>query len=371
VTSALDPARWSRRRFLGATTVGLAAGVTGLAGCSAASGPTSPRSPDAGGPGGAGTASTAADGSPEPAVPSASVFPGSVDGAALEDALAAHAATLLAVGRDRLGKTGRRLVTGIRDQHTAHAAALRTNDPTDPNAEPAPTTGSVRPPPSNTPSGKRPGFVRAVDRLLMAETEAAVAHRGRALAADGLAALLWGSMAAAAGHIVAGVEAADLTGDDPDPGVALIRADRGRAPMPVLTVDQGEQEMVRQLHAVVYGYQLALGRLSGNRRDDAAAELRRHRILRDRLTARLIGRKAEVPVADAAYVPSTNPRNVATAAKLIRQMETALMPFCGLWLASAAAPAQRTEALGQLDRTTSVARTWGASLPAWPGWKPA
>ena len=75
-----------------------------------------------------------------------------------------------------------------------------------------------------------------------------------------------------------------------------------------------EQEMVRQLHAVIYGYQLALGRLTGTRRDTAAAELRRHRILRDRLIARLLNRQADVPVAEPAYVPSTNPRNAATAA---------------------------------------------------------
>ena len=67
-------------------------------------------------------------------------------------------------------------------------------------------------------------------------------------------------------------------------------------------------------------------------------------------------------------MPSTNPRNAATAAKLIRQMETALVPFCGLWLAAAAAPAERTEALDQVGRTQGVARQWGASLPAWPGW---
>ena len=139
--------------------------------------------------------------------------------------------------------------------------------------------------------------------------------------------------------------------------------------MPLVPVVEAEQEMVRQLHAIVYGYQLALGRLTGARRDTAAAELRRHRILRDRLTARLLNRKAEVPVADAAYVPSTNPRNAATAAKLIRQMETALVPFCGLWLAAATAPAERTEALDQVGRTLGVARQWGASLPAWPGWK--
>ena len=188
-----------------------------------------------------------------------------------------------------------------------------------------------------------------------------MSHRARAQSAEGLASLLWGSLAVSAAHLAAILKGADLAGDNPDPTVAKVAATRARTPMPLVPVVQAEQEMVRQLHAIIYGYQLALGRLTGARRDTAAAELRRHRILRDRLTARLLNRKAEVPIADAAYVPSTNPRNAATAAKLIRQMETALVPFCGLWLAAAAAPAERTEALNQVGRTMGVARQWGAS----------
>jgi hypothetical protein len=218
---------------------------------------------------------------------------------------------------------------------------------------------------------KKPGFAKAIDQLVAAESKAAVAHRASALTTEGLASLLWGSLAVSATHLGAILGAADLAGDSPDPTVATVAAVRARAPMPLLPVVEAEQEMVRQLHAIVYGYQLALGRLTGTRRDTAAGELRRHRILRDRLTARLLNRKAEVPVAAAAYVPSTNPRNAATAAKLIRQMETALVPFCGLWLAASAAPAERTEALDQVGRTLGVARRWNASLPAWPGWRPA
>ena len=271
-----------------------------------------------------------------------SVFPGSVEAAAIEDSLAAHAATVLAVGSNDLGKAGRRLVAAIRDQHLAHAAALRTTDPTDPNTA-DPTTkpasgGTPTPSPSTSHSAKKPGFAKAVDQLLAAESKAAVAHRASALTTEGLASLLWGSLAVSATHLAAILRGADLAGDSPDPTVATVAAVRARAPMPLVPVVEAEQEMVRQLHAIVYGYQLALGRLTGARRDTAAAELRRHRILRDRLTARLLNRKAEVPVAAAAYVPSTNPRNAATAAKLIRQMETALVPFCGLWLAACRRP---------------------------------
>ncbi len=294
------------------------------------------------------------------------VFPGSLEAATIEDSLAAHAAAVLAVGRSDLGKAGRNLVSAIRDQHRAHAAALRTTDPTDPN-----TGGTPAPSSSGGTSAKKPGFGKAVDRLLAAEAKAAAAHRARARSTEGLAGLLWGSLAVSAAHVTAILKSADLAGDRPDPTVATVAAVRTRAPMPLVPVAQAEQEMVRQLHAVIYGYQLALGRLTGERRDTAAAELRRHRILRDRLITSLLNRRAAVPAAAAAYVPSTNPRNAATAAKLIRQMETALVPFCGLWLAAATVPAERTEALDEVGRTLGVARRWGASLSTWPGWKPA
>ena len=366
MTSALESGRWSRRSFLLASAGAIGSpGLMGLAACSAPGGPTSPQEPEAT-RGGAGPAPSGSS-EPLPDQPSVSVYPGSVEGAAVEDGLAAHAAVVLAVGKDDLGKVGRRLVTAIRDQHLAHAAALRTSDPTDPNAAgpaatPAPST-------SGSHSANTPGFTKAVDRLLAAESKAAVTHRASAVSAVGLGSLLWGSLGVSATHLAAILRAADLAGDDPDPAVAAVAAARARAPMPLVPVVQAEQEMVRQLHAIVYGYQLALGRLTGVRRDAAAGELRRRRILRDRLIATLLNRKAEVPAAEAAYVPSTNPRNAATAVKLIRQMETALVPFCGLWLAAAATPAERTEAQDQVGRTTAVARQWGASLPAWPGWK--
>lgn len=256
-------------------------------------------------------------------------------------------------------------MTTIRDQHLAHASILRTADPTDPqspSSAPTPTPAD-----SGTPSS-RPTFGKAVQQLLAAESKAAAAHRTTALSTTALAALVWGSLATSAAATAAILKAADLAGNATDPNVAKIGKVRSRAPMPVVTIVAAEQEMVRQLHALIYGYQLALGRLKGSRRDAAEAELRRHRVLRDRLTTRLLNRAAEVPVAKAAYVPSTNPRNAATAAKLIRQMETGFQPFCGLWLAAGTAPAERTEALNQLGRTTTVARQWGASLTTWPGW---
>jgi hypothetical protein len=92
------------------------------------------------------------------------------------------------------------------------------------------------------------------------------------------------------------------------------------------------------------------------------------RIFRDRLIAWLRKRSAEVPAAEPAYVPSVIPRNPATAGKLIMQMQTALQPFCGLWLAAASSQADREQALTALSAAMKTARSWGAPLTAWPGW---
>ena len=110
------------------------------------------------------------------------------------------------------------------------------------------------------------------------------------------------------------------------------------------------QEMVRQLHAMVYGYQLAIGKLKvlSKTRPRAERELLSTRVFRDRLIAWLRKRSAEVPAAEPAYVPSVVPRNAATAGKLIMRMHTALQPFCGLWLAAAESHADRTQALERI-----------------------
>ena len=58
-------------------------------------------------------------------------------------------------------------------------------------------------------------------------------------------------------------------------------------------------------------------------------ELRSTRIQRDRLIAWLKRRSADIPAAESAYVPTVLPRDAASAAKLIRTMQIALLPFCG------------------------------------------
>lgn len=294
-----------------------------------------------------------------PTSTSSPAIPGAAAAATLHEKLAADAATVLTVGHKKLGATGRKLVTAIRDQQLAQAAALLPPDA----AHPSPTTPA-------SPAG-HPTFAKAVAQLTTGLSQAATSHRQSALATDQLTALLWGSLATSAGATARAVMAAGLAGAGPNPSAASIATVRSRAPMPVVTIEAAEQEVIRQLHALVYGYQLALGRLKGARAEAAETELRQHRILRDRLTRRLLDRKADVPIAKAAYVPSTNPRNAATATKLIRQMESGFQPFCGLWLAAAPTQAERTEALNQLGHTVTVASQWGASLSTWPGWSPA
>ena len=123
-----------------------------------------------------------------------------------------------------------------------------------------------------------------------------------------------------------------------------------------------------QLHAVVYGYQLATGRMpvAGDRDDQAVAELRQLRIDRDRLIGWLRRRDAEVPVPEPAYRPTVEVRDGPTGVRLVRTMLVALQPHAGVWLA-AAGDAERGWALEFFVETAQQARDWGAPLPVWPG----
>jgi len=92
------------------------------------------------------------------------------------------------------------------------------------------------------------------------------------------------------------------------------------------------------------------------------------RALRDRLISALLARKASVPAAEPAYVPSVRVRNAATAGQLIARMETAFVPFAGQWLAAAALPADQDLAWATMRRAAALARTWGGPVTVWPGW---
>jgi hypothetical protein len=236
------------------------------------------------------------------------------------------------------------LLTFLRSAHTAHAHAITNPPPT-----PAPVKiGGM-------------SLNSSLALLVRREASAAGRYRNAALKAEGSDALLWGSLSLAARSFAAAIGSAN-------PPATRPVADR--QPVEVLSEAAAVQELVRQLHAIVYGYQLAIGKLKvfSKQHLKAERELLAQRIFRDRLIAWLKKHSADVPAAEAAYVPSVVPRNAATAGKLIMRMQTALQPFCGLWLAAAATPADRQQALTALSNATKIARSWGAALGAWPGW---
>ncbi|HEU4908994.1 MAG TPA: DUF4439 domain-containing protein [Propionibacteriaceae bacterium] len=333
----LQPAQLTRRMIIG---LGLAAptlAVPWLAGCSSGG-------PEVDTP--AITPSSASESSPALGATSRpSPTASKSDPSASEQALGALAAAIL-IGpqRKQLSKDRRTLLTFLRNAHTAHARAI---------TNPLPSQAPVK-------LGGQ-SLNGALGMLARRETAAASRYRGTALQAEGLDALLWGSLSVASGSFATAIGAAN------PPRVRPIADQR---PVEILSDVAAVQELVRQLHALVYGYQLAIGKMKvlSRQRSKAEQELLQQRIFRDRLITWLRRRSADVPAAEAAYVSSVVPRNPATAAKLIMQMQTALQPFCGLWLAAADGQADRQQALSALAAAGKAARSWGAPLTAWPGW---
>jgi hypothetical protein len=290
----------------------------------------------------AATSSTAAVPAPSHTAPTPNP---SAAAAAPEQALAALAAAIL-VGphRKELSKDRRQLLAFLRDAHTAHARAI---------ADPllAPTPAKI--------SGMSLNSSLAL--LSRRESLAAGNYRRTGLNARGTDALLWGSLSIAAGSFAAAIGSAN------PPGTSRVR---NRQPVEVLPEVAAVQELVRQLHAIVYGYQLAIGKFKvlSRQRRKAERELLAQRIFRDQMIAWLKRHSAEVPAAAPAYVPSIAPRNPSSAGRLIMRMQTALQPFCGLWLAAAANQPDRQQALNALNNAGKTARSWGAPLSTWPGY---
>ena len=333
-----QPAQLTRRVIIGFGLAAPTLAVPWLAGCSSS------------GPAVDAPISTPPPSNP-PASTTASPSPTAVEShpsagaAAPEQALAALAVAILGgPRRQQLSKDRRILLAFVGNTHTAHARAI---------ANPLPSQAPV----------KLGGQSLGSSLALLARREGAAAGRYRsvALKSTGQDALLWGSLSVASGSFAAAIALAN------PPGVRPVAAPK---PVEMLSEVAAVQEMVRQLHAMVYGYQLAIGKfkLLNKMRPRAERELLSTRVFRDRLIAWLRKRSVEVPAAEPAYVPSVVPRNAATAGKLIMRMHTALQPFCGLWLAAAESQAERIQALGALGSEVKIARSWGAPLGAWPGW---
>ncbi|CAA9309517.1 MAG: hypothetical protein AVDCRST_MAG48-1936, partial [uncultured Friedmanniella sp.] len=157
-----------------------------------------------------------------------------------------------------------------------------------------------------------------------------------------------------------------LAADQP-PRAAAVAAHQ---PLTVVSDSAAVSALVGSLHAAVWGYQLALGKLpaGGAAHDRALAGLRGRRALRDRLVDQLRRAGVEVPPAAPAYDPDPEVRDADDARLLLQRIETRLLPFVGLWLAAAARPVDRAAALDALTVTAATATAWGSPLRAWPGW---
>jgi hypothetical protein len=290
--------------------------------------------------------------------PPAPGFPGGARAARLEQAQADLCHAILTGYRKRLTKNQRRLLRSLRDAHDQHAAALREPDPT------LRPTGSV---PTRHPEVTEDVADRKLGRnltlLIRGERALADQHRATAVGVSGPPALLWGSLSVAAGSYAAAL--------DGRPAGSVVATPTEPTPMPLLSDVAAMQALLSQLHAVAYGYQLALGQLpaASRRHRDGLAGLGSVRRLRDQLTAALVKRSARVPIAEPAYVPSVQPESADSAAGLMQRMEVALLPFVGSWLAAARRP-DRRPALDALSETAERATTWGAVPQSWPGFLP-
>jgi Domain of unknown function (DUF4439) len=322
----------SRRRLLG-----LGVGLPFLAGCTLSN-------PTIQGSGGTPTAvATSASPTPLPTPTPTPTIAGARQAATLELELAGLARAIV-TGPRRAGLSGgqRALLNFLVRAHRSHAAAFDADAPI------------PRPPKIDNLA-----LPQSLIRLARNETAAATRHQASALAARGRNAVRFGGAA-----IAATLYARAITGGHSVP----LANPTTPTEIPLQTDVEAVQSLVGQLHAVVYGYQLAIGQLKvlSDRHDQAVAELLVIRVRRERLISWLLRRSAKVPVPEPAYRPSVEPRNPATSAKLIRSMLVALQPYCAIWLA-AAGNADRESAFTTFATVADLARGWDAPLPIWPG----
>ena len=236
------------------------------------------------------------------------------------------------------------MLAAVRAGHLDHANALRGADGTSqPAAAPRPGTAPVD---------------EALAVLVRRERAAARSHAKAALDSSGSAALLWASMSTAHERLRVG------TGQDE----AVPIASPKRRRLPALSADQAVAELVAQLHALVYGYQLAIGRLPilGKRHARAVADLLRVRILRETLISILTRRSITVPVPQSAYVPSLP---VSDGQRSEAHRAHAVSAAAVLRALPGRRDRQRQAAGVRYPRRHGQdCSLLGASIGAWPGW---
>jgi len=273
----------------------------------------------------------------------------------LELALAGQLGALLALPGLPAGQRSRLQL--VQAGHQRHAIAMAGPDPTDRSTTqptPAPSGGDTTLP------GLGSDPARALTMLTQQEGGAARFYRRCALASLGPTALLWGSLSAAAQQ--AGAAIAQTSPVTTSPA-------RAPAPLPTVSDTEAAQQLLAQLHAVVWGYRRSMSALprTGAAFARAASSLAQRMGLRDQITALLSQRGASVPAAKPAYRMPADPNTEAHVANALMTMEQALLPYAGQWLGSAAT-AQVTPALTALSDSGLAAVGWGAPPSTWPGW---
>lgn len=337
-----------RREFLALSTVAAALGITGcqINDPTIVGGPTSAPAPPPGAP------------TSLPAVPGPDVaLVHEVDLGALAGLV--HAAA----GRLDLGAAQTATAGWMMAAHAMHVTALASPNPAPPAPPAPPSAGDVRPPPRPSADLSLAAASKdaAVDALRARLERALTDHRHNALGSRGPAGLVWGSLGA---YAVAARTALASDAPRPGPPVADVRE------LALWTDAEAMQQALRQVHALVYGYQVAVGVLPRPDSESAYEHLVRRRDLRDLLTRILRERGQAAPAAEPAYALPVEPRDRASAAELIWSMESRFAPFAGAWFATAVGADIRRRALRALEQTVETGIDWGGPLVVWPGWPP-
>lgn len=265
------------------------------------------------------------------------------------------------------------------DIHHRHLVALALPRPqTRPGtAPPSPssTSGSQAPSSAAVPSPSAPSTLvgspslprvhlpeepeDAMEAFDAAIDEVCTGHLGRASATDGAVALLWASLAAGAAQ--SGLLAHRSAAAPAPP------AEPEHPPYRPMTLVAAAQALLAQLHAIVFGYQVALAPLAQEDPEVHVVRLADLRHHRDVLATVLREQDAEVPVAEPEYDTGGPVTTITAATTLIRRMEQALLPHLGNWVAAADAEHREAAAQWLVDGTIAGMRN-DAPPVRWPGW---
>ena len=260
------------------------------------------------------------------------------------------------------------------DVHERHLVALSLPSPeTRPGTTGPPTSGSPSP---GAPSPSAPSTSvqpPALPEVRLPDTQAAAmkalgsvlgkvraGHLDRSASADGSVALLWACLAAAAAQGSVLTRRSSAVAAPPD--------EPEHPPYRAMTPTAAAQALLAQLHAIVFGYQVALTPLSGDTAEPHRARLAELRQHRDVVATVLRDLDAEVPAAEPEYDTGGRITTDKAAVALVARMEHALLPHLGNWVAATEDGGHRRTAAGWLGSATADAVRAGATTSWWPGW---